>query len=143
MPEYVFNFLEYNVHHSQVIIRKCMIGFMKRIQKSENRLVYTIFNFFYYYDSDIVNHWHNSFNVINMWCSILYFLALLCSVHIVFYLIYSMDLFWNKIIQFNSIQSFHSYNRNSHFSWKYGSELYMRNNFSCLHRMIIHIVNQI
>ena len=52
-----FNFIQHDVLHSDVLIRKAIVGFMARVTVSDNILISTIFNSMYYLDSTMYKHW--------------------------------------------------------------------------------------
>ena len=51
------SFMKYNVSHSDVIIRKSILGFMKRITSSNNDLVCTLVNSNHYFNSSLFKYW--------------------------------------------------------------------------------------
>ena len=56
-------FINYNVYHSDVVIRIAMNGFMNRINLSENALICTIVNSTYFTYCDHQKQWDKFLNV--------------------------------------------------------------------------------
>ena len=54
------NFILHNVHHSNIIVRNCINGFMDRICMSSNLLLVTILNSNFYNDCMLSKYWCNT-----------------------------------------------------------------------------------
>jgi hypothetical protein len=59
------SFIEHNVLHSDIIIRKAMYRFMERIIVSDNVLISTIVNSSYYLNSSLFQCWSKHLFLVN------------------------------------------------------------------------------
>ena len=50
-------YIENDVHHFEILIRKSMLGFTNRVSQSDNGLIFTIVNSNYYFYSCMFKHW--------------------------------------------------------------------------------------
>ena len=92
------SFIKYNVSHSDVIIRKSILGFMKRITSSNNDLVCTLVNSNHYFNSSLFKYW--AFNLFSKW-SVVRVLAYRLNLYIlyIFVLTFLWCMFhWNKYL---------------------------------------------